>query len=125
MYKKTRHFGGKRGIFNRDGHRSGTGLSENLRQGRRRERRSFFMSWRAPERAQDAGALLDVSEPIEAEKREQRPFLDKGGPLHPSRKSQQQTQEDGLRGPRSDYSRTARQKQGGELCGQGVKTCRN
>ena len=73
------------------GPRSGTGLSENLRQGRRRERRSFFMPWGAPERAQDAGALLNVSEAQEAEKREQRPFLDKGGPLHPPRKSQQQT----------------------------------
>lgn len=95
MYEKTRLLDGKQGIFNRDGPRSGTRLSENLR----RERRSFFMPWGAPERAQDAGALLDVSEPIEAEKREQRPFLDTRGPLHPPRKSQQQTQEDGLRGP--------------------------
>ncbi len=106
------------------GPRSGTGLSENLRRGRRRERRSFFMPWGASERAQDAGALLNVSEAQEAEKREQRPFLDKGGPLHPPRKSQQQTQEDGLRGPRSDYSRQAPKRQGGELCERGVKTCR-
>ena len=124
MYEKTRLLDGKRGIFNRDGPRSGTGLSENLRRGRRRERRSFFMPWGAPERARDAGALLDVSEPREAEKREQRPFSDTRGPLHPPRKSQQQTQEDGLRGPWSDYSRGAREKQGGEACEQGVKPFR-
>ena len=94
-HKKTRYFSGKQGISAGTGPRAGLGLLDKLRRERRRGRCSFFAPRTPQERRQRGRAYHSPG----AGKALYIKAYKAGGPLHPPRKSQQQTKEGGLYGP--------------------------
>ena len=103
-----------------------------MRSGRRILRPSFFCVQRAGEGAQRrlvsgwAVPPEDNKNPRKAAQNgHSRGIKKRAGRAAPSRKSQQQTKEDGLCGPWLEYSRRRQIWQEGEACKRGVRACEN